>query len=977
MNFDYNKFKKHFLLLVLPTIFIIYLFYLLNAKGPAWIMQPQDLGYTYLISAVNILQSDPVGVFIHPAITVIGFFAFVTQVLFLLSDKESLIDDVLMNTDYYFNTSVYISIFLCGLANYLMGLLTFNTFKKYSYIFVLQSFFLIPSPENLILNSFASPECFLVIISMLLVGFIIKLAETYKFETNNIYIILLLGTFFSGFALATKFIATPFLSSFFFMSKGIKRKIYFCVFLLISLLMTFGLLFLTDAYKILFDNATALIKSLDLERSTRGQSSLLDILIPIKILWNNETIYTLLNFIILFFSIILLSLKQFRNFIKSNNPDLIHAFWTITFVTLTGFFMVCIRPIGKYTVIFYPYLFASCLLFIFFINSFLKTNLNKYISYSLFSFMPFLLVGFIYKHHNFANSTSITEFKKYQKMARSMYEITYKSTNQNIAILNAIPASNRSNALYHSFGVNKSKNVSKFRKYIDNRNFDYNFDGLTAYYYGAGQISLSKLMEKYKKIYFWTSNGNFRAHEWRIEPDAIWKDVLVGGSERLAVFEALSITKKYNKDNLNDINTWKQSVCKDDKKCFIYNMSKEIDKKLISHFKLIYYGKKDVMPKLNVIIEGSTDGNDWKKIKTIDQQSNVLKNMTDPNSKSKIYSVNNKVFYNFFRISFLDYKIKENYFPYEFNLYSNSRCSDKLRILEKNRSFISVKEKQKFKTVLIKEERKDNIINDFHNGNFTEIVNLPITLESDFSKKLNIKGYFFSVPESSWKENISRMPSEWEVFIQNNNGKWEKIDEKSKSNWKYDDKMFFPINKNNVKKIRIKINDVVDSERVARFGQLKYIEQDGTNHVVNLNNDNEIKKRILDGKPMHSFIEYFFKRKGDIYLETTFNEKENIIGYTLNVAHGNHKENLTRMPTSWTIYKKTNDDTWEKVQEKSKNNWKYGDQTYFPISANDVKKIRIKIKEVKNLGHIIRLDSIKYYSKRKVSKNVECEESFK
>ena len=97
------------------------------------------------------------------------------------------------------------------------------------------------------------------------------------------------------------------------------------------------------------------------------------------------------------------------------------------------------------------------------------------------------------------------------------------------------------------------------------------------------------------------------------------------------------------------------------------------------------------------------------------------------------------------------------------------------------------------------------------------------------------------------------------------------------------------------------------------------------------------------------------------------------MGYTLNVAKGGYKDNISRMPISWSIYTKMQDDNWKKIDERFKSDWKHGDQIYFPISANNVQEIRIKFKKVKNLSNLIRFDSIKYYSKKNKTEKNKCD----
>ena len=101
-----NKSIYNYFLIIIPIIYSFFYKYIEIIKGPSWIMVPQDLGYVYLINAINFLNFEPIGTLIHPGLSVVYIASFVIGIMALTGFKGDslLLESALSNPELYFSS---------------------------------------------------------------------------------------------------------------------------------------------------------------------------------------------------------------------------------------------------------------------------------------------------------------------------------------------------------------------------------------------------------------------------------------------------------------------------------------------------------------------------------------------------------------------------------------------------------------------------------------------------------------------------------------------------------------------------------------------------------------------------------------------------------------------------------------------------------------------------------------------------------
>jgi len=207
-----HAFVLHHVALASAALFYLIWQYVLDQmRGPTWLMIPQDIGYTYLFNGINALVGAPVGMLIHPGITVTLFDAAGIRLLYTISGSGDLPRHVIDNAELYQRFLNYSVSLIGAIALYGLGAMTPRGTRSVRLALSIQLVFLVPSAVILYMNSFAVPEAFQMICAMLLVGLTLRHAECGWQDARGCAWYAGLTAAICGFALATKFTSAPLL----------------------------------------------------------------------------------------------------------------------------------------------------------------------------------------------------------------------------------------------------------------------------------------------------------------------------------------------------------------------------------------------------------------------------------------------------------------------------------------------------------------------------------------------------------------------------------------------------------------------------------------------------------------------------------------------------------------------------------------------------------------------------------------------
>lgn len=815
-------------LAIMPLGYVFWSLYIYYIKGPSWMMIPQDLGYTYLINALNILYSEPLGVLIHPAITVVGFMAFYIKIAHLFFGQNDLITDVFKYAEFYFELAVFLVIFITGLASFLMGLFVNKSLKDYRYSIILQSFFILPQPYIFILQSFLSPESFVTILFMLQVGLLFILAKSYDYVETGRLKIIFLGALVAVLALATKFTAAPILILFSFVIRGIKEQAYYCFFVVLCLLVIFGpVLSNFENVELLIINILGLINSLNTEALARGQPGLFNVGDNFIVMFNSSKHYVIISSLVFISTILLRAYEPVRKFSKDLNLNLYRANLAFSIVAFLGFIILGLRPqnTAKYAFSYLPLLLASLGIFVFYLNKYVeRTCVSKWHNSVINCGFIFTLIIFSFKLYNHqTDDTRIKKIVKQKNDAIQMDKLTYGNRKDNTAIITGISASNKATAFFHSYVTSRLRHAKFYREVIDNRHFDYGLDGENVYYYGADGVSLSELQEIYDKLLFWSSKSNFKGHEWRKPPDAIWKSIYSADMELLKEIVALSFSGIYDTSKKENSKLWSTIDCELNEICFVFENTSSFQNKPLSHIKLIRNQYDSRLKEVSFVVEGSTNNSDWVFIEELAKEKKwdgqALQNLKPGDALT--YELQAIKYYKYYKLRFKDFSKGENIFPFNLNLFSRGGCSQYARILEKDKHFI--------KKLSSGSETEVTSLKGKIGSDFYENVGLPVIFETKLSDKELVSSYSLSVAKGGWKENIVRMPSDWRLLGMID-GNWMVLDEKSSINWIHGEEKLFNIQPVETRRLRLEIYDTVnkgsDKRRRLIISLLKGLEME-------------------------------------------------------------------------------------------------------------------------------------------------------
>lgn len=231
---------KYSLLLILPVILFITAHILKVVQGPYY-LNFYDPSYVYLINSLNLAQFSGYGVghFDHPGTTVQVLGAVAVKLYYFLgNNNQDIVNDVLTRPEsYLFFLNKFFVILNCT-ALFFLGYLTLKITGNILFTILIQ---LSPftSTENFYGLIIVTPENLLIFCSLLFIASLIYFLYRVNAGSQIPFKLILVWGIICGAGLVTKMNFLPVILIPFFLIRGMKGKIQFTVFTLLSFLILF------------------------------------------------------------------------------------------------------------------------------------------------------------------------------------------------------------------------------------------------------------------------------------------------------------------------------------------------------------------------------------------------------------------------------------------------------------------------------------------------------------------------------------------------------------------------------------------------------------------------------------------------------------------------------------------------------------------------------------------------------------------
>ena len=502
-----NSILKHPLVLVIiPFLVAVWLFYLFEVKGPQWILMPQDLGYTYTLNGLSVLLGRELGVLIHPAITVSYVHAGIIYLFYLISGTGELQTHVVANAEAY---SVIVSHFTTlGIAS-CTGFLAWSVYRltgqiKYAFISSM-GIFLIPI-FYWALNAFGCPESFLLMLMMLLTG----LSCLYVNERVSITTFIIFSSILGALAIGTKFIALPMLALPFFLVRGLKAKVGFSVTFFLAVAIVFSPIYLEPlAFEVFKGNMKGLIGSAQLERNAGAGNLSLAVI---------DQSFTALTSYPLFLSVVIVQILLFpfirpKYFVQNfTSYNIARINFTLLGTILIAIAFIALRPKVHYYVTYGCIQGVTIALSLFLLQ-------RRSFSIDPDQWSKKLLSSAVILVFSALVVIGILPFKKElgrlddQRVGAVRANELISKEKGNYALITAIPSSHVTTAYEHANQTSRFYYWQDIDMLMGPNWFNYNFDGVSVWDRSRQKISFKELSHHYSKILFWMSRDQFSFNE--------------------------------------------------------------------------------------------------------------------------------------------------------------------------------------------------------------------------------------------------------------------------------------------------------------------------------------------------------------------------------------------------------------------------------------------------------------------------------
>jgi len=192
---------------ILPTIFFLAVLWSRQMYGPYWLNTNLDPTYGYLLNSLNILNNVSPTHIDHPGTTVQSLGALIFRFMYLGSQVEAIIDNVLRDPEYHLRIVNNVITLIHTVLILIIGLFARSIFKNSITPTILQ---LSPFFSHLIIRhgTHFKPEALLITASLLIILLTLYVLKRGKVPRNSNKIIFFYGVI-GAFGVATKVIFLP------------------------------------------------------------------------------------------------------------------------------------------------------------------------------------------------------------------------------------------------------------------------------------------------------------------------------------------------------------------------------------------------------------------------------------------------------------------------------------------------------------------------------------------------------------------------------------------------------------------------------------------------------------------------------------------------------------------------------------------------------------------------------------------------
>tara|TARA_B100000989_G_scaffold291044_1_gene265017 strand:+ start:5986 stop:8325 length:2340 start_codon:yes stop_codon:yes gene_type:complete len=552
-----KNFKKHLILLIIPILFGLLISYLYNLRGPHFIQIPQDLAYQSIFNALNLINGEPPGMLLYPAIT-LNYINLIIIYFYNLFFGGDIINSSIQNIEFLCRILSFLTSCILIFLIFISGLILRKKNFPYYLILFYQSSLLFTTPLDLLLNLYISAESIILIIGMSLI-LSIKIYEN-NYNTKFIFI----SSILCSLVVLTKFTALPFFLLPLFLVDGFKNRIRIIIisFLFSSFFIFAIILFYNNAeyfYDLIigiYYGIQTIFSSSQVERYEISSNIINNIYFQQIQIFKSFSI----SFYLFFFNIFLIT------FMKLKKINLNKNIFVYLFVILIFYIYLSIRP--------KPHYFLIIQLFNFFfvietLNIFLKSKFSLFFYNSKKSViiltLLIILVNLI-NLNSFVKNPILEQIKISKKDIGTIKSI-YKNKEGKKALISAVPSSNIGSGFYHA--NERRLHLNEILNKIPNNEFNYNFSETeNIFTQKYNKISIKDVLKKYDNVYFWSGKDKFKnivsneALSTQKGPNLLYKKIYNGQWESIA--EIIGV----NKGELQ----YEESMCQN-KVCYKINLN--------------------------------------------------------------------------------------------------------------------------------------------------------------------------------------------------------------------------------------------------------------------------------------------------------------------------------------------------------------------------------------------------------------------
>jgi len=940
---------EYFLLLA-PLAYLVWEAVLYAARGPNWIMVPQDLSYNYLLNGLNVLNGDPIGSLIHPALTTIGYIAAVTWVTHLLFGTGPRDAAVIADPEFYFSIAAHSVTLLTAFCLFLLGRWAYQGLCSRLLALLVQSFVFLPPPVSMVLNSYASPESMLVMLAMLQVGLTLRTLDGRLEDAAARRAYVIATVIIGSAAVATKFIALPLLLAPLLVVPTWRSKVIYCVGLVIGIGVSLSPIALVHAHRVQFiQDMFELSRMAVSESQSRGVNEL------ITMIFDRFPIFVYGLILGLVLLLALAFYRPLRCTAIQECPWALRLFVVAQATGVAAFVFILARPKLHYLV---PFLIYQSLGFATF---FLMVGRHLALAHG---FVPIrvktvttlvcaALCGVTFGHNvSFQNGLQLLVHVRSAALRMQSY---LSGAPGNNAIVTAIPASNIPTALYHALQTSRSLHWESVAAVLPPNHYNYGFDGVHAYTHRYHAVSLSELQEMYDQVFFWTTRTNFAQGEWGLPIEAVWQDIQVAAFERLSQLEALAIQERFDArlpPEKNAARGWTISACTAGAVCLGFAVD-PVDRKVVSHLRFLADSDQFAGMPERWWLEASRDGQDWQTIENfVDYRAwTGLRDIDWPayykrledTRQNRVYRLNNERFYPYYRLVFPQDPAIPNRLPGHVIAYASGGCAPNVRVMPLRLVFVG---------------KNDSIlpgIDVISAGFWEETGALPKTLTTA-RVSLAPRKYLLGTGDDgeNGRDSWARMPRSWVLEGSKNGKRWDVLDRQDAvPQWQSNEVRWFPIKSNETfSQFRLVVNRTSEDGVVRIYG-------------FRIEGDSLPSGDRLLGKGRE--VGDFYERLAPfpITLQTEFEQPTPVSSYRLEVGpYG--KDSIERMPKNWRLLGSADGEKWQLADaQNAQSGWKNGEQRVYTLAVTGVfKYLRLEVGDVESSQRVFRLSSIRYFTPR-------------